>query len=65
METKKYDLEEMKRILVDTMMERQRSVTIQNVPFELLPVLSRDTPIKRLQQAEREAEKLIQILITN
>jgi len=61
----KYDLEEMKKTLVDTMVSRQRSVVIQNVHFELLPVLLRDTDINREKQAEREAERLVQILISD
>ncbi len=48
--------------LITAMLSGQRSLSLIDVEFELLPVLKRDTRERKEQQAREEAKKLIQIL---
>ncbi len=52
----------MKEQLISAMLSGQKTLEIGNVVFECLPTIPRDTQKKREQLAEREADKLIEIL---
>ncbi len=56
------DFETIEKELITAMLSGQRSLSLIDVEFELLPVLKRDTRERKLKQAEEEAKKLIQIL---
>jgi len=61
----KYNVENIKKILVRTMMEELRDVEVENVTFELLPLVPRTlgSDAKRLAIAESHADAQIKILL--
>ncbi len=56
------DFETIEKELITAMLSGQRSLSLIDVEFELLPILKRDTRDRKEQQAREEAKKLIEIL---
>ena len=55
-----YELIEME--LTTAILSGQRKIKIENIEFERLPILKRDTTDRKEIQAKQEAKKIIEVL---
>ena len=57
--------EKIKAALIEALLSRQRSLEIEGIMFELLPILKRDIQSRREKEAIKIAEDQLKILLTD